>query len=165
MEKHEKKTSRKKGEEGYLERNTGPATEAAAMQHAVFPTAEDFERVADAYFDHCDQEGVLYGEAGLCLYLTRHNAKGRNVSLSTLHDWYDGENCTWLQESVQQAYLRIQSQIESDPRYGEKGGMATRAIFMQKQRRLGNYKDKSENTQTTKVQIIHGDSVDMSDFK
>ena len=165
MEKHEKKTARKKGEEGYHERNTAPATDAAALAHSVFETAEEFSSLADQYFSHCDLNGELYGEAGLCLYLSKHNAKGRSVTLATLRGWYDGSSCEHLQDAVQLAYLRIQSQVESDPRYREKGGMATRAIFMQKQKRFGGYQDKSEVSQDTKVHIIHGDGMDESDFR
>lgn len=164
MTKSEKKTSRKKGEEGYYERNTAPATDAAKLAHAVFPTAAGFTEAANRYFDECDTSGRLYGEAGLCLALSNFNAKGKSVSLKTLREWYDGESCTWLKEAVQQAYLRIQAQVESDERYRDKA-MATRAIFLQKQGRLGGYQDKSEVKQDTRVHIVHGDSMDASDFE
>lgn len=164
MTKSEKKSAKKKGEEGYYERNTAPATEAAQRAHAVFPTAEEFTEAANKYFDQCDLDDDLYGEAGLCLGLSKYNAKGASVSLQTLRGWYDGESCPWLKDAVQQAYLRIQAQIESDERYREKGGMATRAIFLQKQGRLGGYQDKSESKQDTTVRIIHGDNMDPSDF-
>lgn len=159
------KLKAKKGEEGYHDRNTGPATLAAAEANAVFPTAEAFTAAANKYFDECDDKGTIYGEAGLCLGLSRYNEKGRNVTLSTLRNWYDGESCPHLQEAVQMAYLRIQEQIENDPRYQEKGGMATRGIFLQKQPRLGGYQDKQEVKNDATVRIIHGSSVDESDFK
>lgn len=155
----------KRGEEGYHERNTGPATAATAEAHATFPTAEEFSEAAQRYFDECDENGVLYGEAGLCLGLSKYNKKGRNVTLVSLRSWYDGEKCPWLQEAVQMAYLRIQQQVESDPRYQEKGGMATRGIFLQKQARFGGYQDKIEARTDTTVKIIHGSSMDESDFK
>ena len=90
---------------------------------AIFPTAEKFTRAAEDYFNHCDAQGIVYGEAGLCLALTQGNPKNRAVTLQTLRSWYDGKDCLWLQEAVQLAYLRIQSQIESDPRYQEKSGI------------------------------------------
>lgn len=151
----------KKGEEGYHERNTDAAHEASA----VFPTAEAFTEAANKYFDECDSTDALYGEAGLCLGLSKYNAKGRNVTLAALRSWYDGEYCSWLQEAVQMAYLRIQQQVETDPRYREKGGMATRAIFTLKQNRLGGYQDKQEVKNDSTVRVIFGDGVDASDFK
>ena len=47
----------------------------------------------------------------------------------------------------------------------EKGGMATRGIFLQKQARFGGYQDKIEARTDTTVKIIHGSSMDESDFK
>lgn len=162
----EKKDKRKakKGEEGYYQRSTDAAREAAIRAHSIFPTAEEFIEAADRYFDECDAIDAIYGEAGLCLALSRYNAKGKAVTLKTLRGWYDGESCPWLQEPVQLAYLRIQQQIETDPRYHSKN-MASRGIFLQKQPRLGGYQDKQETKTDTTVRIIHGDSVDESDFK
>lgn len=165
MRKQEKKTARRKGERGYWERDTQAATQAAREAHAVFETAEAFTAAANRYFDECDERGELYGEAGLCLGLGKYNEKGRPVALKTLREWYDGEACPWLQGAVEQAYLRIQAQVESDPRYREKGGMATRAIFLQKQPRLGGYQDKAETRMDTTVRIIHGENMDKSDFE
>lgn len=161
MKKSEKKTSIKKGEPGYFPRNTDPAHQACS----TFETPEEFTACADAYFDECDKNGELYGEAGLCLYLSKHNKKGKPVTLGSLRRWYDGERNEALQPAVQLAYLRIQAQIESDARYREKGGMATRAIFLQKQPRLGGYQDRVEQKNDTTVRIVHGTSVDMSDFE
>ncbi len=151
----------KRGEEGYHERNVAPAREAKA----IFPTEEDFNEAAARYFAECDKNDTLYGEAGLCLGLSKYNKKGRNVTLTSLRKWYDGDGCPHLQEAVQMAYLRIQQQVESDPRYQEKGGMATRGIFLQKQARFGGYQDKIEARTDTTVKIIHGSSMDESDFK
>lgn len=159
-----KKTA-KKGEEGYFERNTEAAHAAAVEAHAIFPTAEEFDEAADRYFDECDANGTLYGEAGLCLALSRYNANGKTVTLRSLRGWYDGDSCKWLQESVQKAYLRIQEQIETDPRYREKGGMATRAIFLQKQARFGGFQDRQETKNDSTVRILFGNGVDASDFK
>ena len=157
--------SAKRGEEGYHERNTGPAIEAAREAAATFATAEEFTEAANRYFDECDEHGVLYGEAGLCLGLSKYNRKGRTVTLRSLRNWYDGESCDYLQDAVQTAYLRIQQQIESDPRYQEKGGMATRGIFLQKQVRFGGYQDRTETKNESTVKIIHGSTMDESDFR
>lgn len=155
----------KRGEEGYHERNTGPAGEAAREKNAVFSTAEEFTEAADRYFNDCDERGALYGEAGLCLGLTKYNRTGRTVTLRSLRKWYDGDSCQYLQDEVQKAYLRIQEQIESDPRYQEKGGMATRGIFLQKQPRFGGYQDRTETKNESTVKIIHGSTMDESDFQ
>lgn len=161
--------SKKKGEPGYLENRdtvTGQLARSKAAHEAVsiFPHVEDFQRAADAYFDDCDARGVLYGEAGLALYLSEHNEKGRTVTLTTLRAWYDGERCEYLRDAVQIAYLRIQNEIETSAVYREKG-MVTRGIFLQKQSRLGGYQDRIEQKNDTTVRIVHGDSVDDSDFK
>lgn len=124
---------------------------------ARFGSVVEFQTVADAYFDACDAAGKLYGEAGLCLAL--------GVSLTTLRRWYDGKNCPELQEAVQRAYLRIQDQIETHPAYQEKGGMSSRAIFLQKQPRFGGYTDKVEARQDMTVNIKHGKDMNESDFK
>ena len=86
------------------------------------------------------------------------------MRLAQLQRWYDGERAPYLQDAVQEAYLRIQDQIESDPAYMEKG-MTTRAIFLSKQKRLGGYQDKIEAKNETTVHIVHSDSVDAEDFK
>ena len=165
MNKEDKLTSRCKGEDGFWERDTTAATEAAREAHAVFATAEEFTEAATRYFDECDAQNLLYGEAGLCLALSKYNHNGRPVAMKTLRKWYDGEACEYLQDAVQQAYLRIQAQIESDPRYREKGGMSSRAIFLQKQKRFGGYRDKDEVKLDTTVRVIHGDNMDASDFE
>lgn len=124
---------------------------------ARFASAAEFQAAADAYFDSCDAAGKLYGEAGLALAL--------GVTLRTLHRWYDGELNQKLQEPVQFAYLRIQDQIETHPAYMEKGGMSSRAIFLQKQPRFGGYQDRIEAKQDMTVNIRHGKDMDDSDFK
>lgn len=166
MAKETKKGRRtaKKGEEGYYERSTQAAHEAAQEAHTIFLTAEEFTEAANRYFDECDEEGLIYGEAGLALALGRYNAKGKPVTLATLRRWYDGDSCKHLQEAVQVAYLRIQSQIETDPRYHDKN-MATRGIFVLKQPRFGGYQDKQEVKNDSTVRVIFGNGVDASDFK
>lgn len=140
------------------------ATDAAAKSHAVFETAEEFEAAANAYFDSCDYIGKLYGEAGLCLALSKGNRKRRTVTLATLRKWYDGESCQYLQDAAQRAYLRIQEQIETDPTYREKG-MVPRSIFLQKQPRLGGYQDKVETKNDSTVKIVLENGMDMELFK
>ena len=140
------------------------ASDIAAVATCTFETAEEFNEAADKYFNECDAEDKLYSESGLCLGLTKYNRKGKNVTISALQDWYDGRRCEYLQEAVQMAYLRIQEQIETDPRYMEKGGMSTKAIFLMKQKRLGGRTDKTETKQDTVVHILHGEGVDASDF-
>ena len=131
----------------------------------AFETAEEFTAAANRYFDECDAADELYGEAGLCLALSKYNPKGRNITRRTLDSWFNGERCTFLQEAVHMAYLRIQNQIETDPRYREKGGMATRAIFLQKQDKFGGYRDRIEEKKDTTVHIVFGKGMDESDFK
>lgn len=145
--------------------DTAAQTAAAHQAARIFETPEDFVEAANKYFDECDASGTLYGEAGLCLGLTKYNSKGKNVSLDMLRNWYDGTWNAQLKGAVQNAYLRIQSQIETDPRYQEKGGMATRSIFLQKQARFGGYQDKIEEKKDHTIRIVHGNSMDESDFK
>ena len=80
MKKEDKKNSRCKGEDGYWDRDTTAATDAARASHAVFGSAEEFTLVANGYFADCDAREQLYGEAGLCLWLSEHNRKGRSVA-------------------------------------------------------------------------------------
>lgn len=154
----------RKGEEGYWERNTEAAHEAAAKACAAFETAEAFQLAADAYFDECDAEYKLYGEAGLCLGLTKYGPKKQVVTLKRLREWHDGESCKWLKDVVQQAYLRIAAQVESDERYQQKY-MSARGIFLQKQARFGGYQDKQETKNDTTVHIVFGNGSDESDYK
>ena len=121
-----------------------------------YANADALQEKCDEYFAKCDAEGKLYGEAGLALHL--------GVRLRTLRKWYDGKDCTDYQDTVQRAYMRIQSQLESDGTYMMKG-MVTKAIFLMKQPRFGGYQDKIEARTDTTVKIIHGSSMDESDFK
>jgi hypothetical protein len=143
---------------------TAAATEAAAKVCAIFPEVEEFEKLANDYFDECDAEYRLYGEAGLALYLSEHNLAQRFVSVNALRGWHDGVSCPHLQDAVGRAYTRIQAQIESDPRYQVKG-MVTARIFLQKQKRLGEYQDKTETKNDTTFRFTFGDSMDKSDFE
>lgn len=154
----------KRGEPGYTERNVKAAQEAAVRQRAerrangigdkscTFETVEEFEEAAAGYFDECDRREEKYSEAGLCLWLSAHNRKGRNVTLHTLQSWYDGNSADHLQEAVQMAYLRIQHQIETDPRYDDKAMTAYR-IFLEKQPRLGGKTDKQEVSNNVKFEL------------
>ena len=155
-----KKSTAKRGEDGYHERSVDAAHKASA----IFETAEEFEELANAYFDECDACGMLYDEAGLCLYLSAHNRKRRNVTESSLKGWWDGNNCSYLQESVQMAYLRMEHQLFTDPRYMDKA-MVSRQIFMSKQKRFGGRQDKVETKNESTIRIVHDESVSMEDFK
>ena len=121
-----------------------------------YATADILKSKCDEYFRTCDEGGVLYGEAGLALYL--------NVTITTLRRWYDGTRCPDFKDTAQMAYLRIQNQIETDPRYQEKG-MVTRGIFLNKQPRFGGYQDKVEAKQDISVNVNFGKGMDDSDFK
>lgn len=122
-----------------------------------YGTVQELEKAVDAYFRDCDRGGKLYGEAGLCLAL--------GISLETLRRWYDGTQRPENQEVIQRAYLRIQDQIETSPAYMEKGGMASKAIFLLKQARFGGYQDKIEAKQDLTVNVKMGGGMDESDFK
>lgn len=121
-----------------------------------YATSADLRAKIDEYFSECDGSGTLYGEAGLARHL--------GVILATLRKWYDGTDCADLQEAVQLAYLRIQEQVETDPRYQEKG-MVTRGIFLQKQPRFGGYQDRIESKQDIVVNVKMGAGMDASDFQ
>ena len=154
----------KKGEPGYHERNTQAAHEAAAKATAIFPEASELENLAERYFEECDYNDRLYGEAGLALFLSDHNLAKRVVTVNTLRAWCDGQSCLHLQDAVQRAYMRIQAQIESDPRYQVKG-MVTRSIFLNKQDRFGGYQYKTETKNDSTFRFTFGKSMDESDFK
>jgi hypothetical protein len=125
--------------------------------HKKFETPEQLREKCDEYFKACDKSKTLYGEAGLALHL--------GVSLSTMRSWYDARRSPELQETIEYAYMRIMSQIETDERYQEKGGMATRAIFLLKQKMLGGYQDKVAAQTDMNVNVKMGDGMDASDFK
>jgi len=142
-----------------VEYTPDPAKKLYGQAVPIFETAEEFEELANAYFDFCDDEDRLYGEAGLALYLTAHNRKKRNVTLTALRDWYVGERSPHLQESVKMAYLRIQDQIDHDPRYQDKA-MATRGIFLQKQKWYGGYTDRpKDEAKELKVNVVMNGAV------
>lgn len=142
----------KRGEEGYFERDTATATAASLETTRIFDTAEELSEALIAYFDDCDARGELYSEAGICLWLTAHNKKGKKVLLHSLHKWCDGIVCPDLQEEVQIAYLRIQHQIETDNRYGDKPMIPYR-IFLSKQKRFGGKTDKQEVDTDVRVEL------------
>lgn len=126
------------------------------MAERKFRTVAELRRAMDAYFAECDERELLYGEGGLARHL--------GVSLLTLRSWYDGRRVPEYQHAVEMAYLRMQEQIESDPRYQEKG-MVTRSIFLNKQRWFGGYQDKIEAKQDIAVNVKMGAGMDESDFK
>ena len=158
------KKSAKKSDDAKPVSNTAAATAAAAEVNAIFPEVEEFEKLANDYFDECDRKNLLYGEAGLALYLSDHNLAQRFVSVKTLRGWVDGVSCPHLTDAAGRAYTRIQAQIESDPRYQVKG-MVTRSIFLNKQERFGGYQDKTEAKNDTTLRLLFGDGMDKSDYE
>lgn len=121
-----------------------------------FSSAAELEERIDAYFAGCDREMKLYGPAGLALAL--------DLELEALMSLREGKEGAELMRPVKRAFLRIQDQVETDPRYREKGGMATRAIFALKQPWLGAYQDKTESTHGVTVNVKMGGGMDESDF-
>ena len=160
-EREDDKRKKTRGEEGFWERSVEAAQEASHEAKRIFKTPEEFTAAADAYFADCDSKGKLYGEAGLCLYLS--SVVGRPVTLKSLREWYDGTKNPGISEAVQQAYLRIQEQIETNEAYQQKG-MVTKAIFLSKQARFGGYQDRQEIAHDAEVKVTFGKSVDNSDF-
>lgn len=127
------------------------------MDWKTYDKPEDLEAAVNAYFDQCDANGQLYGEAGLAL--------GLNIALETLRSWYDGNDRPELQPVIQRAYLRIQDQIECGPVYLEKN-MLSRATFLLKQRRLGGYQDRPDTGKhPVRLQIKMGQNTNASDFE
>jgi len=122
-----------------------------------FANAKRLRGKCDEYFERCDQEGRLYGEAGLALHL--------GVTLGTLRSWYAGAQCPDLQETVQMAYLRIQDQLETDPRWQGKGS-ASRSNFLNKQPWFGGYQDtRSDAKKEMEFTIRLGSNADPSDLE
>lgn len=132
------------------------AKAAAGCGRFGFSSVEELEDRIGAYFDGCDKERKLYGPAGLALAL--------DLELEDLMSLREGKEGTELMRPVKRAFLRIQDQVETDPRYREKGGMATRAIFALKQPWLGAYQDKIEAKQDLTVNVKMGSGMDESDF-
>lgn len=132
------------------------AKEAETCGKFGFSSVEEMEERIEDYFGGCDAAGKLYGPAGLALAL--------DLELEDLMNLREGREGTELMRPVKRAFLRIQDQVETDPRYREKGGMATRAIFALKQPWLGAYQDKIEAKQDLTVNVKMGNGMDESDF-
>lgn len=122
-----------------------------------FQTPEELKAACDAYFDECDRNGELYGEAGLALAL--------KTSLRELRGWFTGEKFPEMREAAEYAYLKIMHQIETDERYQEKGGMSTRSIFLMKQQYFGGYQDKLAAQTQIDVNVKMGEGMDKTDFE
>lgn len=141
------------------------ATALSGTGAPIFPTADDFRKAADKYFDACDATGELYSVAGLCLGLKKYGPNRRFVSRDTLEDWARGETkIEGLQDAALEAFLRIEHQLETDERYKDKA-LNTRAIFFLKRPSLGGYRDvQKEDKSKVEVVLKHGDDIDTSDF-
>ncbi len=116
---------------------------------------KDFEMQANAYFDACEDDGRLFSEAGLALYLS--------TPLEDIRSWWDGTKRKDLQGAVKMAYLRIQEQIDINPAYRDKG-MVSRSNFLNKQKYFGGYQDKAEVKQDIAIDIKFGKGMEDSDF-
>ena len=126
------------------------------------PSGAAFTKAANRYFELCDSEDRLYSEAGLCLAL---QTKERAVTPAMLRAWYDDDSQPALRDAVRSAYLRIQLQIETDPRYWEKSSIASRAVQLLSQRYFGGAAQRDETKQGPTVQVIFGAGVESSDFQ
>ena len=158
MKKNEKDSAKRRAE---AEQSTENEQKSASRS---YKSVEALHRAIEGYFAKCDRDGTIYGEAGLALYLSDHSEGGRRVSVALMRKWYDGQSCAAFQTEIERAYMRIQSQIESDPRYMDKT-MGTRAIFLLKQPRFGGLQDKIEAKQDIQVNVKMGNGMDESDFK
>ena len=145
----------KKRYQDVLERKAKSGAAATRAANMKFKTPEELKVACDGYFADCDARNALYGEAGLALWL--------GISLRTLHSWCDGEYSVELRPVIEEAYLKIQNQVETDPKYLDKA-LSARAIFLMKQMRLGGKVDKVEAKQDIAVKVHMGDSMDSSDF-
>ena len=158
MKKNEKDSAKRRAE---AEQSTENEQKSASRS---YKSVEALHRAIEGYFAKCDRDGTLYGEAGLALYLSEHSEGGRLVSVALMRKWYDGQSCAAFQTEIERAYMRIQSQIESDPRYMDKT-MGTRAIFLLKQPRFGGLQDKIEAKQDISVNVNMGKNMDKSDWE
>ena len=154
----------KRGEEGYHERNTAAASAACAKKReelaaegkgdktCIFPDAQVFRQIADAYFEHCDAHDEVYSIAGLCLWLSDHNDKSAIVTRAKLQQWWNGDAAKHLQEVVQYECLKIQKERESGKVFLEPK-MAGARNFDLKQIMMGGYTDKQEVDNNMKFEV------------
>lgn len=140
----------------------GKQSDTAQTGPAPYNSAA-FKRAAKLYFAQCDSEGKLYSEAGLCLCLQGHRA-GKPVTPRLLRAWYDDDSQPALRDAVRSAYLQMQQQIETDPRYWEKSAMASRATQLLSQRCFGGAQQDGAK-EGPPVQLIFNGSVESSDFQ
>ena len=122
---------------------------------AKFKTAEELQERLERYFSQCDEEGKLYTEAGMAVFL--------GTAVSTLDDWWRGRRSEHLQETIRMAYTRIAEQIASDPRYSDRQ-MVSYRIFLLKQEKFGGYQDKIEAKSDLNVNVKMGKNMEESDF-
>ena len=122
---------------------------------AKFKTAEELQERLEWYFSQCDEEGKLYTEAGMAVFL--------GTAVSTLDDWWRGRRSEHLQETIRMAYTRIAEQIASGPRYSDRQ-MVSYRIFQLKQEKFGGYQDKIEAKSDLNVNVKMGKNMEESDF-
>lgn len=124
-----------------------------------------FTETANRYFALCDSEDRLYSEAGLCLALQGKVTEEQAITPAMLRVWYDDDSQPALRDAVRSAYLRMQQQIETDQRYWEKSGIASRAAQLLKQRCFGGALQRDDEKPEPTVQVIFGEGVESSDFQ
>ena len=122
----------------------------------IYKDEEELEAAIEGYFSKCDEEGVLYSDAGLCLAL--------DIDPSTLQKWRKGDMRTEFQYPIQRAFLRMTEQLHTHPLYMQKG-MVSMAVFKMKQEKFGGYQDKVEARQDISVNVKMGAGMDESDFR
>ena len=158
MKKNEKDSAKRRAE---AEQSTENEQKSASRS---YKSVEALHRAIEGYFAKCDRDGAIYGGAGLARELRDDREGGRLVSVALMRKWYDGQSCAAFQPEIERAYMRIQSQIESDPRYMDKT-MGTRAIFLLKQTRFGGLQDKIEAKQEISLNVNMGKNMDKSDWE
>lgn len=119
-----------------------------------YKTAEELQKKLDAYFAECDEKGEIYNEFSMGLYL--------GVALKTLKKWYTGDDCPYLQETIEMAYMKISAMTVQMAYQNPKAAMS---IFTLKQDRFGGYQDKVEANADVNVNVHMGANMEASDFK
>lgn len=129
---------------------------------ARYKTTEALQEAVDRYFEKAlapNADGAaaeVVSEQGLALFL--------GVSVSTLRGWFDGEKCTYLQETAQDAYSRMAAEYMNLLTTGNKAYVPF-VIFMLKQKRFAGYQDKIEAKQDISVNVNMGKNMDKSDWE
>lgn len=143
---------------------TGKGTAAAGKKAGRrFQTAEDLKAAVLTYLNMTDASGELATEQGL--------ASALGVSVQTLRKWWNGTDCSDLQETTLWAYGELTDRFQQLVLRGEKN-LVSFAIFMLKQKWFsgtpdgGTYADREKDDKGgAVVNINFGANMDASDFK